>query len=94
MKKNKTKEKQTRIDRSKGNRSYSQKVRAKWFCCALKFGFLELICKASLIFKSNLELPLPVIWKQRELYETSHVPVECRCLKVWTCYPFTYTPQF
>ena len=30
-------------------------------------GFLQLICKASLIFKSNLELALLIILKQREL---------------------------
>ena len=40
-----TKEKQT--ERSKGNRSYSEMVWAKWFCCAFKLGFLKLICKAS-----------------------------------------------
>ena len=51
-----TKEKQTKIERSKGNRSYSGRLRAKWFYCAFKLGFLQLICKASLIFKSNLEL--------------------------------------
>ena len=28
-------------------------------------GFLQLICKASLIFKSNLELALSIILKQR-----------------------------
>ena len=48
-----TKEKQTKTERSKGNRSYSEMVRAKWFCWALKLGFLQLICKASLIFKPN-----------------------------------------
>ena len=53
-----TKEKQTKTERSKGNRSYSERVRAKWFCCAFKSGFLQLICKASLVFKSNLELAL------------------------------------
>ena len=53
-----TKEKQTKTERTKGNRSYSERVRAKWFCCAFKLGFLQLICKASLIFKSNLELAL------------------------------------
>ena len=37
--------------------SYSERVRAKWFCCAFKLGFVLLICKASLIFKSNLEWP-------------------------------------
>ena len=77
-----TKEKQTKTDRSKGNRSYSERVRAKWFCCAFKLGFLQLICKASLIFKSNLELALSIILKQRELYESKHVAVECRCLKM------------
>ena len=50
-----TKEKQTQAERSKGNRSYNERVRAKSFCCEFKLGFLQLICKASLI-KSNLEL--------------------------------------
>ena len=39
-----------------GNRSQSEKVRAKLFCCAFKLGFLQLTHKASLIFTSNLEL--------------------------------------
>ena len=60
-----TKEKQTKTERSKGNRSYSERVRAKWFCCAFKLAFLQLICKASLIFKSNLEWALSIILKQR-----------------------------
>ena len=51
-----TKEKQRKTERSKGNRSYIERVRVKWFCCAFKLDFLQLICKASLIFKSNLEL--------------------------------------
>ena len=53
----------------------SERVRAKSFCCALKLGFLQLICKASLIFKSNLELALSITLKQRELYESKHVGV-------------------
>ena len=61
------KEKQTKTEKSKGNRSYSEGVRAKSFCCAFKLGFLQLICKASLIFKSNLELALSIILKQREI---------------------------
>ena len=32
----------------------------------------------SLIFKSNLELALSIILKQRELYESKHVSEECR----------------
>ena len=77
-----TNEKQTKAERSNGNRSYSERVRAKRFCCAFKLGFLQLICKASLIFKSNLELALSIILKQRELYESKHVSEECRCLKI------------
>ena len=77
-----TKEKQTKTERSKGNRSYSERVRAKWFCCAFKLGFLQLTCKTSLIFKSNLELGFSIILKQRESYEAKHVAVECRSLKI------------
>ena len=68
--------------------SYSESMRAKWFCCAFKSGFLKLICKASLIFKSNLELVLSISLKERELYELKHVVVECRCLKRWDLLSF------
>ena len=77
-----TKEKQTKTERSNGNRSYSERVRAKWFCCVFKLGFLHSMCKASLIFNSNLELALSITLKQKELYESKHVGVECRCLKI------------
>ena len=30
----KTKEKQTKAERNNGNRSYSERVKAKWFCFA------------------------------------------------------------
>ena len=56
-----TKEKQIKTERSKGNR----RVQAKWFCCTFKLGFLQLICKASLIFKLNLGFTLSIILKQR-----------------------------
>ena len=56
-----TKEKQTKAESSKGNRSYNERLRAKSFCCAFKFGFLQSIYKASLTFKSNLELALSII---------------------------------
>ena len=42
-----TKERQTKTESSKGNRSYTERVRAKWFCCAFKFGVLQLIWEAS-----------------------------------------------
>ena len=83
-----TNEKQTKTERSKRNRNYTERVRAKWFCCAFKLGFLQLMCKASLIFKSNLELVLSVILKQRELHESKHAAVECRCLKIWDLLSF------
>ena len=48
----------TKTEKNKGGKSYSERVRAKWFCCAFKLDFVQLTCKASLIFKSNLELAL------------------------------------
>ena len=65
-----------------GDVTYGESVVAKCFCCAFKLGFFQLICKASLIFKSNLELALSIILKERESYESKHVVVECRCLKI------------
>ena len=53
--------------------SYSENVRAKWSCCVFKLSFVRLKCKASLIIKSNLELALSIILKERELYESKHV---------------------
>ena len=46
--------KKTKTEKNRGNESYSERVRAKWFCCAFKLSFLQLICKDSLIFKSDL----------------------------------------
>ena len=34
----------------RGNASYGESVSVKWFCSAFKLGFLQLICKTSLIF--------------------------------------------
>ena len=76
-----TKEKQTKTERSKGNRSYSERVSTNWFCCAFKLGFLQLICKASLIFKPNLSSVVNY-FKTKRIYESNHVAVECRCLKI------------
>ena len=45
--------------------------------------FLQLICKTSLIFNSDLELALSIILTERELYESKHVVEKCRCLKMW-----------
>ena len=62
--------------------SFSESVRAKWFCCAFKLGFLQLICQASLIFKLNLELALSIVLKERELYELKYIAVKCKCLNI------------
>ena len=81
--KEKRKRKKTKTVKNKGDKSYGERARAEWFCCASKWGFIKLICRASLIFKSNLELALLIILKEKELYESKHVAVECRCLKIW-----------
>ena len=60
-----TQPKKTKTEKNKGDKSYSERVRAKWFCCVFKLVFLQLMCKASLIFQSNLELALSVILKVR-----------------------------
>ena len=65
--------------------SYSASARAKWLCCTFKFGFVQLICEACLIFMSNLELALSIIWKERELSESKHVVVECRIIRIKAC---------
>ena len=83
-----TKEKQTKAEGGKANRSYSERVRAKWFCCTFKLVVLQLICKASLILKSNLELALSITLKWKELYESKDVSEECRCLKIWDLLSF------
>ena len=61
-----TQNKQTnKQKKNMGDGSYSERVRDKWFCWAFKLGFLQLTCKASSIFKSNLELALSIILKER-----------------------------
>ena len=87
--------KKAKTEKNKGDKSYSGRVKAEWFCCAFKFGFLQLICKASLIFKLNLELALSIIFKKRELCKSKYVVVESRCLVIWDflsflIYPFLY----
>ena len=77
----------TKTKQNKGVGSYSERVRDKWFCWAFKLGFLQLICKASLIFKSNLEFALSIILKE-ENYESKHVAVEFRFLKIWDLLSF------
>ena len=44
-----------------GDREVSERVRAKWFCCAFKLGFIQLISKASLIFNTNFLSPVSFI---------------------------------
>ena len=44
------KKKQTKIKRIKWDGIYSKRVRPKWICWASKKGFIQLICKTSLMF--------------------------------------------
>ena len=55
-------QKQTKKQRNKK----INKRRQKRIYCPFKLGFLQLICKASLVIKLNLELALSIILKQRE----------------------------
>ena len=89
MKEKCKKKKQTNKQKqSKGDGSCRERVRDKWFFWAFKLGFFQIICKASLIFKSDLEWALSIILKEKEIYESKHVVVECRCLKVWDLLSF------
>ena len=56
-----TQKQKQQIKQNKGDGSYSERVRDIWFFWASKLVFLQLICKASLILKSNLELALSII---------------------------------
>ena len=66
--KQKKKQKKEQGRAGKVGESYSQSVTDKWLCWAFKFGFFQFIFKASLFFKSNLELVLSITLKERELY--------------------------
>ena len=59
---------QQKKKQNKGDGSYSERVRDKWFYWAFKFGFLQSICKASLIFKSKLELAISIILNERIIW--------------------------
>ena len=61
--------------RRNGKTKAKNKNKNKRFCCTFKLGFLQLICKTSLIFKSNLQLALSMILKETELCESKHVAV-------------------
>ena len=73
----------------KGVRKLQWKGKSKMvlLCVYVRFSLIN-IFKASLIFKSNLELALTIVLKEKELYESEHVMVECRCLKIWDLLSF------
>ena len=75
------KEKQRK--KEQGEQKLQKKGENKWFCWEFQLGFFQLICKAPVILKWNLELALSIILKERELYESKYVAVECRSLKIW-----------
>ena len=53
--------------KQRGDASYSESVRAKCFCCEFNLGFIQLMCKASLIFESSLELALSNYFKRKRI---------------------------
>ena len=83
-----TQTKKSIAEKNEGDKSYSDRVRAKWFCCEFKLSFPKLTCKASLIFKSNLELALSITLKEKELHDSKHVTVEYRSSKLWDLLSF------
>ena len=90
-----TKKKKTKTEKNERNKIYSERVRAKWFWCAFKLGFLELICKVFLLFKS--ELALSIILKEKELYELKHVFRNMRLVilfDMFLSYRFKMTASF
>ena len=73
-KKNQQKTKQNKDKKKQiSSASYSESVRAKWFCCASKVDFVKLIFKAFLVFKLNLELALSIIKKKSIRGKVYHV---------------------
>ena len=87
-KKSKRKWKKQRQKNIRGDPGYSESMIAKWFSCAFKLDFIQIMCKIPLIFKSNLELSLSIILKEKELYESKHAVAGCKCLKIWDLQSF------
>ena len=72
----KRKEKKTKTERNKGVMQAIVKVWQLDNYFGFKLGFFELICEDSSFFKSNIELALSIILKQRELDKSKHTEVE------------------
>ena len=54
-------------------------------CCTFKLGFLQLICKDSLIFKSNLKLVLSITLKERVKQSLLQVKACCKLIQAKAC---------
>ena len=68
--KRKNRNKQTNKQRQKttrGDRSYSESVIARSFCCAFKVGFLQLICKISNLEKSKVKVSFIIYFKTKRI---------------------------
>ena len=73
------KRKEKKTERNKG---VTQAIVTVWELHDFFVGLSRLllvICKTSLISKSNLELASSITLKERELYESKDIVVECRC---------------
>ena len=71
--------------KTKRNKGVTQVIAKVWELndFVVHLGFIQIMCKASLIFNSNLELALSIILKESKLYESKHTVVERKCLKPW-----------
>ena len=81
-------EKQRQKRKKKWMQSYSKREKAKSFECKFKLGFFQSLCEDSLILKSNLELALSTILKERGSYRSRHVMLEYQSFKVRDLLPF------
>ena len=59
-------QKKNKDRKEEGDKSYSDRARAKWFFSVFKLGFLQLICKASLIFKSDFRVSFTNYFKRKK----------------------------
>ena len=86
--------KKPRQKRARGTKAiYSERVRAKWFCCSFnKLGFVQLICKASLNFQVEFGVGFTNYFKRKTIIRVKACCGRGDVFKDYLCYK-TITPQ-
>ena len=70
------------IDRRETQKKKNRQKRTRGIKALAKgWGFSDFVVR--LICKSYLELALSIILKEKELYDSKHIAMDCRCLKIW-----------